>query len=86
MSDGITDSRRDNDLVKKFKGIRNLQNDFRKKESPGLAEQIVNELNELKNMPRGYWNSVNPQVIEQDIIKYQNYLNEQNYRGQNSKE
>lgn len=81
MSDGITDSFRDTRIIEKIEKIRNLEEGFNKKDSIELAQQIIEELNILKKMKRGYWNTVNPKVIEQDIITYQNYLDKHNYRG-----
>ena len=74
MSDAMTDIARDKKLANKVKQIRNLQGNFDDAPSVSLAENIIDGLLELRNMKRGYWESVNYKEIDKDLNKYGDYL------------
>jgi len=70
----MTDIGRDKKLKQKDIKISFLEKKFRKTPSPKLAKEIIDELNELKNMPRGYLKLVYTQKIKDNIEKYRKYL------------
>jgi hypothetical protein len=74
MSDAITDISRDSKLKEIDIKISSLEGKFLKEPSPELAKEIINELNGIVNMPRGYWKSVNTQKAKQNIKNYKEYL------------
>lgn len=74
MSDAMTDITRDEKLKQRDIKISSLEGKFLKEPSPELAKEIINELNEIVNMPRGYWKSVNVQKIKDNIKNYREYL------------
>lgn len=74
MSDGITDVARDIDLQEKSKEIRSLEKIFEESPSIELAKKILNKFNEFLEMPKGYHNEINTEIIKERINHYQNYI------------
>lgn len=74
MSDAFTDIARDENLRQKDSRINLLEAKFLEEPSPELAKKIVDELNTIKNMPRGYFMGLSKEKIENTIKNYQEYL------------
>lgn len=75
MGDGVTQAARDSDLINKVDHIRSLKEKFEDKPSVSLADMIIDNLLKLKDMRRGYHNSVSYVSLCDGLKKYGEYLN-----------
>ena len=76
MSDANTDLERDKQIIEKIEKIRNLEDEFGENNSVDLAKDILGGLNELNTMKRGYNVSVDCQVVQEGILKYIQYISD----------
>ena len=74
MSDEATQVSRDVDLQKKSSEIHSLENLFKKDPSIKLAENILNNFEELLKMPKGCYKTPNISKIEEKMKDYKMYL------------
>ena len=74
MTEGVTQAARDSDLIKKVDNIKDLEERFNEKESVELAEEIIDNLLDLRDMQNGYYNYVKYKAVIEGLNKYGTYL------------
>lgn len=74
MSDGLTDIARDNVLVEADKKAHEAKRDFEKDMSVINADDLLTYIGRMKDLPRGYWKSVDTTKLNEEIGKYQKFI------------
>lgn len=80
MSDAFSDIKKDREIDEKIYKIEKLEKKFRENDSIFVAEDLINNFFELSKMKKGYHHQISEKLVEKEILKYQKYIFEWNYR------